>query len=177
MLSRFHIPCTHKSWTPSICEACQKGKHAHLPFHNLKIITYFPFQIIHCDPWTSPVESVTCIKYYLIMVDDYSRYIWTFTLRCKSDISTILRSFSRYVLNQFYLSIQSIQCDNVRSLTIMNFVRFYLPSALYFDCHVLTPLCKMARFSVPFALSMISCVLYCFRLISNRVIGFIFCTL
>jgi IS30 family transposase len=46
------------------------------------------------------------------MVDDYSHYIWTFLLCRKSDVSTTLRSFYHHILNQFYLSIQSIQSDN-----------------------------------------------------------------
>jgi transposase InsO family protein len=112
LLSRFHTPCTNKRLTPSVCEACQQGKHVHLPFRNSNPITYFPFQIIHCDLWTSPIESITGFKCYLIVVDEYSRYIWTFPLHRKSDVLSTLRSFYYHILNQFYLSIQSIQCDN-----------------------------------------------------------------
>jgi hypothetical protein len=105
LLSRFPIPCTNKNVSPSVCEACQKGKHIHLPFHNSQAFTYFPFQLIHCDIWTPPIESFIGFKYYLIIIDDYSRYIWTFPLHHKSDVAATLRSLYRYALNQFCLSI------------------------------------------------------------------------
>jgi hypothetical protein len=98
--------------SPSVSEVCQKGKHIPFPFHNSRTFTYFPFQIIHCDIWTSPIESFTGFKYYLIIIDDYSHYIWTFPLCCKSEVSATLCSFYRYVLNQFCLSIQCIHCVN-----------------------------------------------------------------
>jgi transposase InsO family protein len=112
LLSKFHIPCTNNSSAPSVCEACHKGKHVRLPFPNSISVTYFPFQIIHCDLWTSPNESLTSFKYYLIVIDDFSRYIWTFPLHLKSDVANVICDFYRYVLNQFHLSIQIIQCDN-----------------------------------------------------------------
>jgi hypothetical protein len=43
------------------------------------------FDLIHCDLWTSPVTSVSGYKYYLVILDDCSYYIWTFPLRLKSD--------------------------------------------------------------------------------------------
>jgi transposase InsO family protein len=57
---------------------------------------------------------VTGFKYYLIVVDDYSRYIWTFLLRLKFDAIVALRDFYHYTLNQFHLSIQCIHYDNGR---------------------------------------------------------------
>lgn len=36
--------------------ACQLGKHTtQLPFNNFTSITTAPFEVIHCDVWTSPV--------------------------------------------------------------------------------------------------------------------------
>jgi hypothetical protein len=112
LLSRFHIPCTNKDLTPLACEECHKGKHVRLPFSDSNRITYFPFQLIHCDFWTSPTESVTRFKYYLIVIDDYSRYTWTYPLCFKSDATSILHDFYNYVLTQFHFSILCIQCDN-----------------------------------------------------------------
>jgi hypothetical protein len=49
LLAKFHMPCTNNRSTPSVCEACQKGKHVRLPFATSLHNTYFPFQLIHCD--------------------------------------------------------------------------------------------------------------------------------
>jgi hypothetical protein len=62
LLSIFPIPCTNKSVSPSVCEACQKGKHIRLPFHNSQAFTYFPFQLILCDIWTSLLRVLPALN-------------------------------------------------------------------------------------------------------------------
>jgi histone deacetylase 1/2 len=47
-----------------------------------------------------------------VLLDDYSHYTWTFPLRNKSDTASTIKHFYFYVLNQFHLSIQCVQCDN-----------------------------------------------------------------
>ncbi|KAL8138282.1 hypothetical protein V2J09_004283, partial [Rumex salicifolius] len=37
-------------------------------------ITSAPFELIHCDLWTSPVLSISGFKYYLVIIDDFSHY-------------------------------------------------------------------------------------------------------
>jgi hypothetical protein len=51
------------------------------------------FQLIHCDLWTSPITSISSYKYYLVILDDYSHYLWTFPLRLKSDTFSTLSNF------------------------------------------------------------------------------------
>jgi len=73
-----------------------------------------PFELIHCDLWTSPVTSVSGHKYYLVILDDFSHYLWTFPLRLKSDTFSTLSDFFSYVRTQFNTSVQGLQCDNGR---------------------------------------------------------------
>jgi hypothetical protein len=63
------------------------------------------FQLIHCDLWTSPLSSVSAYKYYLVVLDDFSHYLWTFPLRVKSDTFPTLKSFFTYVSTQFNTTI------------------------------------------------------------------------
>lgn len=44
--------------------ACQLGKHVKLPFSFWNYVPHFPFEIVHYDVWTSPIESISGIKYY-----------------------------------------------------------------------------------------------------------------
>ena len=37
------------------CSSYRLGKHSRLPFHDSTSQTYFPFQLVHSDVWTSPV--------------------------------------------------------------------------------------------------------------------------
>jgi transposase InsO family protein len=94
------------------CHSCQLGKHVRLPFASSDSRTYFPFQIVHADVWTSPVISFSSYKYYLVLLHDFTHYIWTFPLRLKSDVLAIIRSFHAYVYTQFRLPLVALQTDN-----------------------------------------------------------------
>ncbi|XP_074302380.1 uncharacterized protein LOC141633931 [Silene latifolia] len=50
------IDCNSHSIT-NICQSCSLGKLIRLPFANSITHTYKPFDILHCDLWTSPVPS------------------------------------------------------------------------------------------------------------------------
>jgi hypothetical protein len=87
------IQCSRSSL--DLCHACQLGCHIRLPFSSLSTCTEQPFDIIHCDLWTSPIASVSGYKYYLVILDDFTHYLWTFPLRLKSDTFDALSSFLR----------------------------------------------------------------------------------
>lgn len=96
----------------SVCHACQLGRHCCLPFNTSFTRATSNFDLIHCDLWTSPVSSVSGYKYYLVILDDCSYFVWTFPLRLKSDTFRTLTNFFAYVKTQFSKTIKSIQCDN-----------------------------------------------------------------
>jgi hypothetical protein len=58
----------------SLCQSCQLGKHAHLPFATSTSRTLAPFELVNCDVWTSPVASISGSLYYLVIVDDFSHF-------------------------------------------------------------------------------------------------------
>ena len=78
------IPREKNKSPPSLWHACHLGRHVRLPFHATNRVTVTPFQIIHCDLWTSPVESISGFKYYLVCLDDFTQYAWVYPLRSKS---------------------------------------------------------------------------------------------
>jgi hypothetical protein len=94
------------------CEACRLGKHVRLPFRSSSIVASFSFQLIHSDVWTSPIPSNSGFRYYLVILDDYSYFVWTFPLCRKSDVSATLTSFFSYVSTQFGRTIHALQTDN-----------------------------------------------------------------
>jgi hypothetical protein len=93
-LSTFSLPCNKSSSNSSVCEAYQLGRQPRLPFSSSSSFTTSPFQIIHCDLWTSPTPSFSGYNYYLIVLDDFSHYSWSFPLRNKSDTASTLQHFS-----------------------------------------------------------------------------------
>jgi hypothetical protein len=72
------------------------------------------FDLLHLNLWTSPVVSVSGSKYYLVILDDFTYYLWTFLLKQKSDTFTTLSNFFAYVATQFSCTVKTIQCDNGR---------------------------------------------------------------
>jgi hypothetical protein len=118
------IHCTNNKLV--FCHACQLGKHTRLPFHSSSHRATHPFDLIHLDLWTSPVVSVSGSKYYLVILDDFTHYLWTFPLKLKSDIFTTLSNFFAYVPTQFGRTVKAIQCDNGREFD--NSTRIFLPS-------------------------------------------------
>jgi hypothetical protein len=104
------IQCTSKKH--DFCHPCQLGKHIRLPFCSSSYRAEHPFDLIHLDLWTSPVVSVLGSKYYLVILDDFTHYLWTFPLKHKFDTFTILSNFFAYVSTQFGRTVKTIQCDN-----------------------------------------------------------------
>jgi hypothetical protein len=109
-----HFLSCNKSSTShsSLCESCQLGRHTRLPFPSSTSHTTAPFQLIHCDSWTSPIVSFSGYKYYLVVLDDFTHYSWTFPLRNKSDTCTTIQHFFEFVSTQYHVTIQCLQCDN-----------------------------------------------------------------
>jgi hypothetical protein len=88
-----------------ICQACQLGKHVRLPFSNSQSSTFFPFQLLHADVWTSPVLSNSGYQYYLAVLNDFTHYTWTFPLRHKNEVLPHLLSLYSYITTQHRLTV------------------------------------------------------------------------
>jgi histone deacetylase 1/2 len=96
----------------SLCHACQLGKHTRLPFASSVSTTSEPFALVHCDVWTSPVPSTSGYKYYLVMLDDFTHYCWSFRLHQKSEVYGHFVDFIAYVQTQFGCVPKCFQANN-----------------------------------------------------------------
>jgi hypothetical protein len=108
------IPSCNKPELDTLCHACQLGHHVRLPFATSHSRATNKFDLIHYELWASPILSMSSYKYYLIILDDYSHYCWTFLLCLKSDTSQTLLNFFTYVCTQFGCTVKTLQCDNGR---------------------------------------------------------------
>uniref|UniRef100_A0A453MCF6 Integrase catalytic domain-containing protein n=1 Tax=Aegilops tauschii subsp. strangulata TaxID=200361 RepID=A0A453MCF6_AEGTS len=95
--------------------------------------------------WTSPVTSFSGFAYYLVVLDHYTHYSWTFPLRAKSDTSPTLLRFFQYILTQFHVLIKCMQYDNGGSSSIQPFVPFSLIMGFRFTFLAPTPHPKTGR--------------------------------
>jgi IS30 family transposase len=96
---------------------------------------------MHLDLWTSPVVSVSGSKYYLVILDDFTHYLWTFPLNLKSDTFTTLSNFFAYMSNQFGRKVKVIQCDNGREFDNSSTRIFLLSTGtqLWMSCPYTSP--------------------------------------
>jgi transposase InsO family protein len=75
--------------------------------------TSSPLELLHMDLF-GPITyaSVGGNLYYLVIVDDYSRYTWEFFLQEKSEVASIFKKFSKKAQNEFDCKIKKIGSDN-----------------------------------------------------------------
>lgn len=106
----FNFPC-HKSNNSHVCNSCQLSNSKRLPFHASNTFTFAPFDIIHCDLWTSPITSKTGYKYYMVLIDNFSHFVWVYPLKYKSDTFPTFVKFHRLIETQFHRKIKTFQCD------------------------------------------------------------------
>lgn len=108
-----------------LCHECQIGKHTRQPFFSSTSQVFSPFDIVHSDIWTSPVTSVSGIRYYVIFLDQFSHFLWVYPLRQKSEVFTKFLHFYRFIQTQFKTNIKAFHCDNggeYRSREFSNFI-------------------------------------------------------
>lgn len=87
-------------------------KQIKLPFATSNTNVAHPFDIIHSDLWTSPIQSVSGIKYYVLFLDHHSHFLWVYPMRYKHETFSKYLHFANYVKTQFGKDIKSLQCDN-----------------------------------------------------------------
>jgi hypothetical protein len=105
------------------CDSCQLGKSKKQPSHASNRISHQPLDLIHSDIWTSPVQSISGYKYYVIFVDDWSRFTWLYPLHHKSDVFANFVKFKLLVENQFF-KIKQFQSDGGGEFTSNQFQSF-----------------------------------------------------
>jgi len=97
-----------------------KQKNFHFLFSASKSKKYF--YLIYVDVWGPySLSSIHVHKYFLTIVDDYSRYTWVFPLKQKSEVVKILENFVVFIQTQFETTIKVIRSDNVTRFFMSNF--------------------------------------------------------
>jgi hypothetical protein len=150
LLQSFDFNCNKE---PShTCHACHTGKHVCLPFHSSTHQTTVPFELIHYDVWTSPVLSFTRFQYYLVLLDDFTHFVWTFpcttNLRLPNISCLFMLMLVRSSIAPFALSKQTMDA----SLTTLSFVDSTPRTAFCSGSHAPTLLSKAAKPNGSYAL-------------------------
>jgi transposase InsO family protein len=97
-----------------LCDACQKGKQTKSTFISKNVVsTIRPLQLLHMDLFgPSRTRSFGGNVYALVIVDDFSRYTWTFFLVQKNDALKVFKKYAKQIQNEKSLTIASIRSDH-----------------------------------------------------------------
>ncbi|KAL8144195.1 hypothetical protein V2J09_017227 [Rumex salicifolius] len=80
--------------------------------------------------------SISGFKYFLVIIDDHSHYVWTFPLKYKSETTNTLKHFYNFIHTQFSTKIKTIQSDHGREFdnhALHNFLTLH-GSQIRFSC-------------------------------------------
>ena len=105
--------------------SCQLGKQSALPFNKSTSIESVPFSLVHSDVWgpaSIPTMGGSC--YFVIFVDDFSRFTWIYLFHKRSELFGIYEKFSKMVKTQFSKEIKILRSDNAREYTDKKFQEY-----------------------------------------------------
>jgi len=131
MLNHQQIPVLKSKSSQLLCTPCQLAKSRKLPFCDSSRVTSTPLELIHCDIWIFPVFSTNGYKYYIIYVDDFSRYTWLITLKHKSDALEQFVKFKRLTKILFSLRIKQLQTDGRGEYSSSAFSKFLADHGMF----------------------------------------------
>jgi hypothetical protein len=141
--------------THDLCHACQLGRHTHMPFVSSASGADNNFDLIHCDLWTSPVVSISGCKYYLVILNYHSHFVWTFPLRVKSNTFSTLSYFSHLFSHSLTTSSNSSSVTMVVSSTMPPPAHSLPPLRSSYGCPTHTAIHRTVKSSALFAPSII----------------------
>jgi transposase InsO family protein len=120
------------------CCICPLAKFHRLPFSYSTHHASQPFEIVHCDLWgPCSIPSYDGFKYFLTLVDCFTRSTWLYLLPTKADTKCNIESFANLVENQFNCKIKILRSDNKGEFNMKDF--FHIKGIIHQTSCVETP--------------------------------------
>jgi histone deacetylase 1/2 len=111
IISRNKFSCSSESRSGSICDFCQMAKGHQLPYPKSSSESSSPLELVFSDVWGPTCDSFGRNKYYVSFIDDYSKFIWIYLLKHKSEVFRRFHDFQSLVERQFNKKILALQSD------------------------------------------------------------------
>ena len=96
-----------------VCSDCLVGKQHRLPFKNAERRAGVPLQLVHSDI-CGPMQttSIGGKRYFVLFIDDASRYTWCYFMVQKSEVYTHFVAWKTLVENQLNRKLKILRTDN-----------------------------------------------------------------
>jgi len=112
-LNLLEFSSSSSSFDSHTCEICIRAKHSRDSFPLSNTTSTMAFELIHCDLWGPYRTSALCgSRFFLTIVDDYSRAVWIYLLTSKQEAPTHMKNFLALVERQFSTHVRTIRSDN-----------------------------------------------------------------
>ena len=90
-----------------------------------------PFELVHYDIWgPCPVLSPIGFKYFVTLVDDFSRVTWLYIMNSRSELFSHFSVFCAEIQIQFHVSVQTLRSDNAKEYLLKPFQSFMLQNGI-----------------------------------------------
>ena len=127
VLATNKIVCSDKQSSSFFCSDCVLGKNHKLPFNSSTSTISTSLALIHCDVWgPAHFSSISGYQFYVLFVDEYTKYNWLFRMKAKSEVYSIFVSFKSYVENIVGNKIKVLKSDSGGEFTSSMFNSFLL---------------------------------------------------
>nr|GEV20934.1 retrotransposon protein, putative, Ty1-copia subclass [Tanacetum cinerariifolium] len=133
----------------NFCENCVLGKSHRVSFGVGRHTTQGVIDYVHSDLWgPSQVESLGGKRYFLSIVDDYSRRVWVYILRFKHEAFGKFKEWKQLVENLTGRTVKKLRMDNGLEFCNREFEQLSIESGIarHFDS------CKLEPRAVPYIL-------------------------
>lgn len=96
-----------------VCDACMLGKHSRDPFPMQTMHRAIkPLELVYtdlCGPISPPTLGGN--RYFMLLVDDNTRYTWIYTLKTKDEALEVFKKFKQDVELETSLKVKSLRSD------------------------------------------------------------------
>lgn len=87
------------------CDCCHMAKYR-LPFNKFQVDANVPFELLHMDLWGPyKIQSTQGFQYFLIIVDDCARPLWTILLVGKASVFKAIQTFGQMMCQNLFDSL------------------------------------------------------------------------
>ena len=135
-LQRFHL-VTGLDVSPTdkkaTCPGCTEAHLSRLPFPCSFRSAKRPLDLVHADLNTYTTLSFDRKKYMLVLVDHFSRFLWTFSLSHKSEVATVIQSWLPYAERYLDSRLKTFRSDQGGEFTSHALQNYLQTLGIYFE--------------------------------------------
>lgn len=117
--------------TSTVYQQCQMAKSHKLSFPASTRNSTSPLALIHCDVWTSHILSLSGCRFYVLFIDDFSRFSWLYPSSNKSDVFACFIKLKCLFENLFSTKIKQFQSDGGGEFVSKIFQSFFSDHGIF----------------------------------------------